>query len=84
MIPQNITYDHIIKAIEKVKIEGIPKRRNPRSWVVLHDKFKYPCKLLISWANIYANGQELSSSSFISNEARTYLTEKRFSIIPLI
>ena len=83
MIPENITRQNILGAIERVGREGVPAHRKARHWAVLHDGTHYPCKLLISWANVFANRQELDYKSFISNEARPYLTERGFTVVRL-
>jgi hypothetical protein len=83
MIPENITHQNILNAIARVDNEGVPPHRSARDWAVLHNRIHYPCKLLISWANVFANGPELDFKSFISNEARPYLTEREFTVVPI-
>lgn len=80
-IPTNITRDHIIKAISRINIEGVPKARNYRIWAMKHNDILYPCKLLISWGNVFANGHELESNLFIAHEANEYLTKLGFTVI---
>jgi len=58
MIPSNITYEHIIKAIEKIKREGVPPHRKSKKYHILYGGEKYPPKYVISLANIFANGHE--------------------------
>lgn len=80
-IPKNITRDHILKSISNIKDEDIPPERNYRKWAMRYKGEDYPVKLLISWANIYANGEELNSNVFISRSARKYLMKLGFDII---
>ena len=80
-IPTNITRDHIIKAISRINNEGVPKARNYRIWALKQNDRLYPCKLLISWANVFANGKELESNLFIAHEANDYLTHLGFTVI---
>lgn len=83
MIPGNITHQYILNAIARVNNEEVPRRRNGRNWAVLHNGNHYPCKLLISWANVFVNGQELDHRLFTSDEARPYLIERRFTVVPI-
>ncbi|WP_439882341.1 hypothetical protein ACSX1A_04070 [Pontibacter sp. MBLB2868] len=81
-IPNNIERQHILSAIHQVQREGIPARRSSRKFKIYFEGETYPCKLLISWANIYANGQELSShpNVFQTNMAVSYLRDLGFTI----
>ncbi|MXV38037.1 hypothetical protein GO491_05005 [Flavobacteriaceae bacterium Ap0902] len=82
-IPTNITREHVLRAIQRVDREGIPPRRNSRKWFLEYDKELYPVKLLISWANEFANGEELDSDPnvFILDMARKYLESLDFTIV---
>jgi hypothetical protein len=84
-IPKNIKREHIFQAMLKIHREGIPVGRHPREWAVQYEGDKFPCKLLISWANIYANGIELDTnpSNFQTNMAIEYLTIIGFDIVAL-
>jgi 5-methylcytosine-specific restriction protein B len=64
VIPENITKEHLLKAIEEIDKEGVPVGR--QSWMYdLNYKDKlYPPKVIISFANKYANGEELDHTSF--------------------
>ena len=65
MIPNNITHQHILNAIQEID-EGrvrIPLDREPHN----NDKL-YPPKFIISLANKYANGNELESEKFSGGE----------------
>lgn len=63
-IPKNITKEHLIKAIEKIDNEGIPKDADSQYYDVLYNGNKYPPKLVVSYANIFANGKEIDRNSF--------------------
>lgn len=80
-IPQNIEREHIFQAMLKIEREGIPPRRGPREWATQYEGNIYPCKLLISWANIYANGIELDPDPkvFTTYMAQEYLHKKGFT-----
>lgn len=82
-IPENINREHIFQAIIKIEKEGVPPHRHARDYAMLYEERQYPCKLLISWANIYANNEELNPDPAVFNTymAQDYLTEKGFTII---
>ena len=82
-IPHNIKREHIFQAILKIKKDGIPPRRGIREWGLEYEDETYPCKLLISWANIYANGEELDSdaTNFQTYMAQDHLKSLGFTII---
>jgi hypothetical protein len=84
-IPNNILREHVFQAMLKIKREGIPNRRNPRQWALLYENEIYPCKLLISWSNIYANGVELdpNPNNFQAHMANDYLLNLGFDIIEI-
>jgi hypothetical protein len=84
-IPQNINRDHILEAMLKIHREGIPPHRHAREWATLYEGVEYPCKLLISWANIYANGHELDPDpgNFNTYDAQDYLIGKGFNNIAI-
>lgn len=81
-IPTNIKREHIFQSIIKIKREGVPTRRGAREWVLTYENETYPCKLIISWANIYANGEELNPNPkiFTTYIAQDYLKELAFQI----
>ena len=64
MIPENITKDHILKAIDKIDQEGVPRGRNSTTYNVFYNNKTYPPKLIISYANYFANGDELNPNMF--------------------
>ena len=84
-IPNNIEREHIFQAMLKIEREGIPVRRDAREWATEYEGKQYPCKLLISWGNIYANGVELDPdpTNFTTYMAQEYLLEKGFHNIHL-
>jgi 5-methylcytosine-specific restriction protein B len=83
-LPRNITKEHLIKAIEKIENDGIPNDANSQYYDVVFNGKKYPPKLIVSYANIFANGLELKRNSFdggINTECFNLLQEKGFQII---
>lgn len=63
-IPENINKKHLLQAIEKIDEEGIPIDANSQYYDVVYNGKKYPPKLIISLANIFANGVVLDRQSF--------------------
>jgi 5-methylcytosine-specific restriction protein B len=63
-IPKNIQKEHLIQAIEKIEREGIPLNGESNYYDVVYNKKFYPPKLIVSIANLFANGQELDRNTF--------------------
>ncbi len=63
-IPQNITKEHLLQAIRKIDIEGIPSDGDSQYYDVIYDGKGYPPKLIVSYANLFANGNELPRNTF--------------------
>ncbi|MGZ4882174.1 MAG: AAA family ATPase, partial [Halobacteriota archaeon] len=80
MIPQNITKEHVNRAIKHVKQHGVPHHRQYLWYNLLYEGERYPSKYVISVANLCANGQKLEPSEFNSIEANTFLRALGFSI----
>ncbi|WP_216746123.1 MrcB family domain-containing protein [Paucihalobacter ruber] len=53
-----------MKAIDKIDKEGIPKDADSKYYDVIYNGYKYPPKLVVSYANIFANGNEIDRNSF--------------------
>lgn len=64
MIPDNITKEHLKKAIEEVEENGVRKGRQSSTYNIINNGKQYPPKLIISIANRYANGVELDPNKF--------------------
>jgi len=63
-IPKNITKDDLIRAIEKIDSEGFRKDADSQYYDLVFKGKKYPPKLVVSYANLFANGTVLDRSSF--------------------
>ncbi|MDI6790750.1 MAG: hypothetical protein QME44_08695 [Thermodesulfobacteriota bacterium] len=82
MIPRNITKQHILKAIEQIDREGIPKKRESTKFHLTFNGKHYPPKLVLSIANQLASGRELSPEMFGGgDEANSFLQRRGFKII---
>lgn len=63
-LPKNIKPQHIVQAIHKIEKEGVPPQANSSTYDVLYEGKRFPPKLVLSYANIYANGVVLDRSEF--------------------
>ena len=68
LIPNNITQEHILSAIQKIDKEGIPSNAHSSIYDIIYNGKSYPPKLVISWANLFANQKELDRKSFKGGE----------------
>ena len=64
MVPENISKEHIIKAIKEIDEMGVVKSRQSSTYDLLYNDRRYPPKLVLSIANKYANGKELDHNQF--------------------
>jgi 5-methylcytosine-specific restriction protein B len=64
VIPENITKEHLLKAIEEIDKEGIRKGRQSSTYDLIYNGKPYPPKLVLSIANKFPNGEELDHNSF--------------------
>jgi len=64
MIPDNITRDSVLSAIEEIKKNGIPQNRRAENYFLIYDNFIYPPKYILSISNKFVNGKELDSIGF--------------------
>ena len=79
-IPQNITREDVLKAIDEIDKNGIPSHRESTKYYLLFKDKKYPPKYVISIANKYENGEELESTAFFPIEASEYLKNLGFVV----
>ncbi len=63
-VPSNITRAHLLQAMERIDGVGIPSNAQSSTYDVDHDGKLYPPKLVVSWANAFANGEELNRLTF--------------------
>jgi hypothetical protein len=63
-IPKNITKQNLIDAAEKIIKDGIPSNGHSSTYDVIYKDNLLPPKLVVSYANIFANGTELNRNSF--------------------
>lgn len=63
-LPNNIQQRHLLQAIDRIDQEGIPKGAQSKFYDVVYNGKKYPPKLIVSYANFYANKRDLDRGSF--------------------
>ena len=63
-IPNNIAKAHLLKAIEMIDREGFPNDADSQYYDVVHNGKHYPPKVVVSYANIFANGKPLNRNTF--------------------
>lgn len=84
-LPQNITRDHLLQAFSKIENEDIPKDADSQYYDVVWNGKRFPPKLVVSYANIFANGEELDRRLFdggIGSACFTILEINGFEIRP--
>ncbi len=81
MIPKDINDSHIVQAAREIDLNGVPKQRESRKYLVQVGDSFYPPKYIISLAVKYLRGQEMDSSDFIATEARNYLDKRGYKIL---
>ena len=64
-IPSNITKEHFLKAFDKIDKEGIPANGHSSTYDVEYEGNYYPPKLVVSYANLFANGKELDRAKLL-------------------
>lgn len=83
-LPENINPEHIVQAIRKIEKEGIPAQAHSSTYDVLYEGKRFPPKLVVSYANIFANGVALDRSEFdggIGTPCFKILEENGFTIV---
>jgi hypothetical protein len=64
MIPENITIESILKSLDYIDRNGIPKDRHSVRWSLKHEGILYPPKYVISIANKFETGEEWGPEHF--------------------
>ncbi|MGW1456702.1 MrcB family domain-containing protein [Salegentibacter agarivorans] len=83
-IPANISKDHLLKATEKIDQEGIPSDGDSQYYNAEFNGKLYPPKLVVSYANIFANGEILDRRTFrggLDTPCFQLLKENDFQIV---
>jgi 5-methylcytosine-specific restriction protein B len=68
-LPDNIEKQHIIQAIQRIDEEGLPSHHaGSQFYDLLFNNQRYPPKLVISYANYFANGVILERNQFAGGQ----------------
>jgi len=83
-IPKNILPIHIIQAIEEIKKVGWPKQNNSTTYDLIYEGERYPPKIVVMYANKYANGELFDVNNFSGGEDTTnkFFRARGFEIFP--
>lgn len=79
-----INRKHILQAIQKIREEGIPNHAQSSTYDVLYEGERFPPKLVVAYANIFANGKELERNDFPggkNTECFNLLENRGFKIV---
>lgn len=84
-LPSNITKEHLLKAIERIDREGIPTDSSSQYYDIIYNNKSYPPKVVVSYANHFANGEDLDRNFFtggINTPSFKLLEKEGFKIKP--
>lgn len=81
MIPKRITHEHILQAAAQIDRGGVPVKRNSVHYDLVISRKRYPPKLIVSLATIYATGKEYKSSDFNAVEAKNYFESHGYVVV---
>jgi len=82
-IPNGISFNHVVQAIQFIDKNSIPKRRNSTRYFLKFNEKLYPPKYTLSTSNVYANKSECLPSYFNVIQAKDFLIRLGFEIIDL-
>ncbi len=81
MIPDGIRREHVLAAMARIDRQGVPARREGRTFEVRHEGRTYPPKLLVSVACEVATGRPLPSRLFTGGpETNGFLRRLGFTV----
>jgi hypothetical protein len=81
-IPKSIEPKHILQAIEKIDVEGVPEQYHSTKFDLLFEGKRYPPKYVISLAHIFVNGEIWTVDNFSGGiETNDFLTNLGFQIV---
>lgn len=84
MIPEGqISKEHIVSAISKIELEGVPAHRASTKFDISYNSKRYPPKYVISVASKLATGRELPPNEFSGGEeTNAFLKRLGFEVVP--
>jgi len=82
MIPESVKRDHVLQAIRRVRINGVPRGRRSRDYCLIYKDIHYPPKYLISLGHRIATEELLPPGSFNGGkESNNFLTSLEFMVV---
>ena len=82
MIPENISKESVLNALDDIRKDGIPQDRHSDKYYLLHDSFLYPPKYVLTIANKFVNSKELDSTEFSGGpESNEFLEKLGFTLV---
>lgn len=83
-IPRNINRQHVLQAIREIQFDGVPRRRESRKFLVIHEGQSYPPKYVLSLATRHATGALLDPEVFSGgHEANSFLDGLGFRVVEI-
>lgn len=80
-IPNNISKEDILKAIQYIDQNGVPEKNKSTKYELVDESDKkYPPKYIIAVANYLANHEDISTEGFNAVEAKNFLEGLNFVI----
>jgi len=84
VIPDNISREDVLRALEKLARSGAPRRRQSTRYLLAHGDRGYPPRYVLAVANTFANGWELHPTALGGGgEANAYLKKLGFTIVTM-
>jgi len=82
MIPKQITYQDVVRALRFVAINSYPNNRKSKTWDLHFEGETYPPKYIISKAAEFSSyGKFFYHNQFDSGDARNYLRKLKFTVL---
>ncbi len=72
--------EHVINAIEYVKINGFPPENDSKKYHLIHNGLPYPQKYIASLSTKYASGKQLMPNEFSASQSLPILRDLGFTI----
>ena len=70
LVISNLREIEILKAIQKIREEEIPNHAQSSTYYVVYEEERFPSKLVIAYANIFANGENWTEDILKEGKAR--------------
>jgi hypothetical protein len=82
MIPEKISKEAVLSALEEIQVNGIPESRHSDKYFLLHNNLFYPPKYVLTIANKFVSSKELDSTEFSGGaESNEFLEKLGFTLV---